>query len=175
MYIVGVFFKLSEIILRIIDVLKSFFSPEIVIFFVSMIPVLELRGGLIAASLLGIDWRLAMFICIVGNLLPIPFIILFIKKIFEYLKKTKFSNFVQKLEKKANKSSEKILKYEKLGLYFFVAIPLPGTGAWTGALVASLFGMNVKNAFFSILLGVFTAAVIMAIFSYGILKSVIPI
>lgn len=134
-----------------------------------MIPILELRGGLIAASLLGVDWKLAMIVCIIGNIIPIPFILIFIKRIFELLRRTKFKNVVYKMEEKANRNSEKILKYENWGLYLFVAIPMPGTGAWTGALVASLLSMKVKNAFIAICLGILTASIIMALFSYGLL------
>jgi Predicted membrane protein len=165
---------LEEFVLRAIGSLQSFFCPELIVFIISMIPVLELRGGLIAASLLGIDWPIAVTLCVIGNLIPIPFVIIFIKKIFEYFKNIKsISPVIIKLEEKAQKSSEKIFKYEKLGLYFFVAIPLPGTGAWTGALVAALFGMKIKNVFLSMLLGLITAAVIMALFSYGLLKPLI--
>lgn len=150
-----------------------FLSSEIIIFIISMIPVLELRGGLIAASLLGVDWKIAMILCIIGNIIPVPFILLFINKIFELLKRTKLKGIVYKIEKKANKNSSKVLKYENLGLYLFVALPLPGTGAWTGALIASMLGMKFKNAFISICLGILTAAVIMALFSYGVLGMLI--
>lgn len=160
---------MEEFINHIISLFSNFSSPAFIIFIISMLPVLELRGGLIAASLLGVDWRLAMIICIIGNLVPVPFILIFMKRIFKYMKKTGFSYIVDKLENKANKSSEKILKYETWGLYLFVAVPLPGTGAWTGSIVASLLGLKVKNSFFSILLGVLTAGIIMAIFSYGLL------
>lgn len=164
---------MEDLVFNIIQALKDFFNPQTVIFIISLIPILELRGGLIAASILGIDWRLAMIICIIGNLIPVPFIIMFVKKIFEYLKNTKLSVITTKLEKKANKSSEKVFKYEKWGLYFFVAIPFPGTGAWTGSLVAALCGMKFKNAILSIFLGIITAAVIMALFSYGVIRPLI--
>ena len=134
-----------------------------------MIPILELRGGMIAASLLGINWKVAMLICILGNIIPIPFILLFVKKVFEFLKNTSLSKLIYKLEKKADSKSKDILKYKKFGLFLFVAIPLPGTGAWTGAMIASLLGLKLKNAVISIFLGIVTAAIIMSIFSYGIL------
>lgn len=114
-----------------------------------------------------------MILCIIGNIIPVPFILLFINKIFELLKRTKLKGIVYKIEKKANKNSSKVLKYENLGLYLFVALPLPGTGAWTGALIASMLGMKFKNAFISICLGILTAAVIMALFSYGVLGMLI--
>lgn len=147
---------------------RNFLSPGWMIFFISALPVFELRGGLIAASLMGINWILASVICIIGNILPVPFIILFMKQIFEKLKNTRFSGFVNKIEEKAAKSSEKVFKYKRLGLYIFVALPIPGTGAWTGALVASLFGIEIKSATISIFLGLVTATVVMLLFSYVI-------
>lgn len=164
---------MEYIINQVIQFFDMFLSSEIIIFIISMIPVLELRGGLIAASLLGVDWKIAMILCIIGNIIPVPFILLFINKIFELLKRTKLKGIVYKIEKKANKNSSKVLKYENLGLYLFVALPLPGTGAWTGALIASMLGMKFKNAFISICLGILTAAVIMALFSYGVLGMLI--
>lgn len=160
---------MEDFIRSIVNSFCSFANPEFIIFIISMIPVLELRGGLIAASLLGVDWHLAMIICIIGNVIPVPFILLFMKKIFDFMKKTRLSPIFDKLQNKANKSSEKIFKYKSYGLYLFVAIPFPGTGAWTGSIVSSLFGMNLKNSFFSILLGILTAGVIMSLFSYGLL------
>ena len=153
----------------IVDFLYNKVSPELIIFIISMIPILELRGGMIAASLLGINWKVAMLICILGNIIPIPFILLFVKKVFEFLKNTSLSKLIYKLEKKADSKSKDILKYKKFGLFLFVAIPLPGTGAWTGAMIASLLGLKLKNAVISIFLGIVTAAIIMSIFSYGIL------
>lgn len=110
-----------------------------------------------------------MLICILGNIIPVPFILLFVKKVFELLKKTRFSKFIYKFEQKADNKSKDILKYKKLGLFLFVAIPIPGTGAWTGSMIASLLGFKMKNAIVSIFLGVITAAIIMSIFSYGVL------
>ena len=141
---------------------------EIVVFIISLCPILELRGGLIAASILHVDMWKAIPICIIGNILPIPFILLFIEKIFELLKNTRFVKMINKLEEKAEKGAQKIMKHKKWGLLLFVGIPLPGTGAWTGTLVASLFDMDVKKASVSILIGIFLAAVIMTSLSYGI-------
>lgn len=141
---------------------------ELVIFIISLCPILELRGGLIAASALGVNMWMAQLICIIGNIIPIPFILLFIEKIFIWLKNTRFVKFVNKLEAKAEKSAKKIMQHKKLGLFLFVAVPLPGTGAWTGALVAGLFKFNLKDASISIAAGVVTANVIMTIITYGI-------
>lgn len=142
---------------------------EMIVFIISMFPILELRGGLIAASLLGINIFEAIGICIVGNLIPIPFILLFITPIFRWLKKTKlFRPLVEKLEAKSMSKSDQIKKYEFLGLVLFVGIPLPGTGAWTGSLIASLLDIKFKKAFPAIVCGLILATVIMSFISYGI-------
>lgn len=141
---------------------------ELVVFIISLCPILELRGGLIAASLLGLDMWKAIPICVVGNILPIPFILLFIEKIFEWLKNTRLVKMINKLEDKAEKGAEKIMKYKNFGLLLFVGIPLPGTGAWTGSLVAALFHFKLKDAVISILGGIVLATVIMTFISYGI-------
>ena len=108
-------------------------SREMLVFLISMVPILELRGGIIAASLMGIEMWRAIFLCGLGNIIPVPFILLFITPIFRWLKRTKlFRPMVEKLETKAMAKSEKIEKYEFWGLVLFVGIPLPGTGAWTG-------------------------------------------
>jgi uncharacterized membrane protein len=149
--------------------LSGSMPKEIVVLIISMVPILELRGGLIAASVLGIDMFRAIGYCIVGNIIPIPFILLFITPIFNWMKKTKlFRPTVEKLEKKSMSKSDKIKKYEFLGLMLFVGIPLPGTGAWTGALIASLLGIKFKKAFWAIFFGLLIATVIMCIISYGI-------
>ena len=147
-------------------------GKEFIVFLISMVPILELRGGLLAAGPLMLNvplWR-AIPICIAGNLLPIPFILLLITPIFNWMKTTKiFRPMVEKLERKAMGKSDKIEKYEFWGLAIFVGIPLPGTGAWTGALIASLLGIKFKKAFPAIVIGVCMATVIMSILSYGIL------
>ncbi|GAA0772482.1 small multi-drug export protein [Clostridium subterminale] len=149
--------------------LSGFMPKEIVVLIISMVPILELRGGLIAASVLGIDMFRAIGYCFVGNIIPIPFILLFITPIFSWMKKTKlFRPIVEKLEKKSMSKSDQIKKYEFWGLMLFVGIPLPGTGAWTGALIASLLGIKLKKAFWAIFFGLIIATVIMCIFSYGI-------
>ena len=141
---------------------------EIVVFIISLCPILELRGGLIAASILHVDMWKAIPICVIGNILPIPFILLFIEKIFELLKNTRFVKMINKLEEKAEKGAKKIMKHKKFGLFLFVGIPLPGTGAWTGSLVAALFHFKLKDACLAILGGLVLATIIMAFISYGI-------
>ena len=155
------------------NTIGQYISKELAVFLVSMVPLVEERGGLLLASMLGIPMWRAIFLCVIGNILPIPFILLFIKKIFHWMADHHMSKIVVKMEEKAAKNKPKIDRYGQLGLILFVGIPLPGTGAWTGALVASLFDMDLKKASLSILLGIFLAAVIMTIVSYGALGSVI--
>ncbi|HCR82983.1 MAG TPA: small multi-drug export protein, partial [Lachnospiraceae bacterium] len=117
-------------------------------------------------------WQ-AVPICIIGNLLPIPFILLLITRIFDWMKGTKkLRPMVEKLETKAMSKSANIEKYEFWGLLIFVGIPLPGTGAWTGALIAALLGIRFKKAFPAIALGVLMAGCIMTILSYGIIGGI---
>ncbi len=145
------------------------FPPEITIFIVSLLPILELRGGMIAARLLGVPFLRAFIICFVGNMVPIPFILLFIKKIFAFLRKYPFfQKIIVRLEAKTEKNKDKILRYKSWGLLLFVAIPLPGTGGWTGALMAALLDIPNKRALPIITLGVFIAGLIMSFFTYGI-------
>lgn len=154
--------------------LSPYISEYGVIFIISLFPILELRGGLIAASLLKVPALEAIPICIVGNILPIPFILLFIRQIFKLLKKTKvFRGLIEKLENRAMKKSDSIKKYEIWGLLLFVGIPLPGTGAWTGALIASLLEMDIKKSSLAILGGIALACAIMYIFSYQILGNLV--
>ena len=149
-------------------------DKNLVIFLISCMPILELRGGLIAATLLGLNPITSFIICFIGNLLPIPFILYFITPLFNKLKKTKLLNkFVTKLENKANSKKDKIEKSEFIGLLLFVGIPLPGTGAWTGTLIASMINMNKKKALLAAFLGVILAGIIMMIVSYGLIGSLI--
>ncbi|MBQ5439389.1 MAG: small multi-drug export protein [Clostridia bacterium] len=158
---------LQHLIETIINALGGV-PAELIVFIISLFPILELRGGLIAASILHIDMWKAIPICIAGNILPIPFILLFIEKIFELLKNTKLVKLINKLEQKAEDGAKKIMKYKKWGLLLFVGIPLPGTGAWTGSLVAALFHFKLKDACLAILGGIVLATVIMCFISYGI-------
>lgn len=156
------------------ETLGSFLPKEVFVFLVSMLPLIELRGGLIAASLLKIPLLQANIICLLGNIVPIPFVLLFIKKLFTWMKERGIlTGFVRFLEKRAEKKSAGIEKGEFAFLLFFVGIPLPGTGAWTGSLIASLMEMDVKKASAAIVLGVLLACVIMDIVSYGVLGNLV--
>ena len=131
--------------------------------FISMLPLVELRAGIPIAVGLGLT-------CIVANILPIPFIILFIRKIFAVVRKwsATFEKLISKVEAKAYKHQDMIDKYAAMGLFILTAIPLPGTGAWTASLLATLMDMRLSRAFFPIALGVVGAGTIMAILSYGV-------
>lgn len=152
------------------------FGKEIVVFIISLMPILELRGGLIAAALLKVNPIAGYIVSIIGNALPVPFILLFISKILDVMEKSKikwlnkFSNF---LKTKADKNKSQIEKYGYFGLVLFVGIPLPGTGAWTGCLVASLLNLDKKKSFFCVLVGILIASIIMMILSYGLLGNLI--
>ena len=154
--------------------LSGVISKEAIIFIISMIPILELRGALLVAGpLLGVPVAKAIPLCILGNIIPVPFILLLIRPIFAWLRKTRlFRPLVEKLEKKAMSKSDRISRYEFWGLVLFVGIPLPGTGAWTGALVASLLGIDWKKAFGAIVVGVCMASVIMYILSYVVIGGI---
>lgn len=155
---------------RIVDVFQGNVPKELIIFLVSMLPVLELRGGMIAAKLLGVPLLKAFVICYIGNILPIPFILLFIRKIFQFLKRFSGTRkIVEKLEVRSMHQSEKVKRWRNWGLLLFVAVPLPGTGGWTGALIAALLDIRIKTSLPIIALGVLIANLIMTAFSYGLL------
>lgn len=151
--------------------LQDKIPEELIAFVISLCPVLECRGGMIAARLMEIPFIKAFLICYLGNMLPIPFIILFIRKIFDFLRRFKFfEKIVLKLEAKTEKNKDKVLKYEAWGLLLFVAIPLPGTGGWTGALMAALLDIRMKKSLPIIALGVLIAGFIMSGLTYGIFQ-----
>ncbi len=168
--------KLAKFFIGLFGGIASvWWGKYLVMFIISLFPILELRGGLIAASLMNAPMIPSFIVCFIGNVLPIPFILWFITSIFEYLKKK--GNFlgklVLKLENKANSKKEQIERLKYLGLVLFVGIPLPGTGAWTGCLIAALLGMDKKKSCLAAILGVIMAGIIMLIFSYGILGGIL--
>ena len=153
---------MDSIALWFASTLGQYVSKEVVIFIISMIPILELRGGLLVAWSLGVP------------IIPIPFILLFIRKIFQWMKKLPFfAKLIGKLEDRAMKKSDSIKKYEFWGLVLFVGIPLPGTGAWTGSLIAALLEIDFKKAVLAELLGIIIATVIVSLVSYGLLGSIV--
>ena len=153
------------------DAVIAYFSQTndvLATFLMSMLPIIELRGSIIFAAAQSVPWYIAYIVSVVGNVLPIPFIILFLRPVLNYLKKTKhLAKVAHYIQERSMKKADKILKYEILGLFIFVAIPLPGTGAWTGAIIASLLDMRIIKAFPTIVLGVLTAGIIMLLGSYG--------
>lgn len=152
----------------------SLLGKYILIFIISLLPVLELRGGLIAASLLNLPMWGSILVCVLGNILIIPFVLFLMEKFILLLSKISiFKKFFDWWQKKALKKKSIIDKYGYLGIMLFVAVPLPGSGAWTGCMLAVLLGLDKKKSFLAALLGVIIAAIIMSIFSFGILKGVV--
>lgn len=140
------------------------------VFLMSMLPLVELRGGIILGAAQGLPWYQNFIACVIGNMIPVPFILLFIPKILDFLERFRpFRPLVGWLRRKAEKHSQKVLSGAFLGLFLLVALPIPGTGAWTGSLVAALFSLPRWRSFFIILLGVMTCGAIMALASYGVL------
>lgn len=148
---------------------KTLWGKIIITFLISMVPIIELRGAIPVATGAGLDWRIAIIVAVIGNMLPVPFIIIFIKKIFALMRKIspKLDKIVAKMENKAFSKRDVIDKYGPWGLWIFVAIPLPGTGAWTGALIAAMLDIPLKKAFPAVAGGVITAGIIVAFVSYG--------
>lgn len=148
---------------------NTYFGKIVMTFLISMVPVIELRGAIPIGVGAGLNLWLTIAVSIVGNLVPVPFIIIFIKKIFAWLrtKSEKLNGLVTRLEKRAESKSATVQKYAFWGLFILVAIPLPGTGAWTGALVAAMLEMPLKKAFPAIMLGVLGAGAIVAFVTYG--------
>lgn len=143
-------------------------GQDVALFLISMIPLIELRGSIPLGAMLDMPWYTVFFISLIGNLLPIPFIILFVRPIFDWLKKTRlFHGLATKLENKLLSKADRVTRYEVIGLMIFVAVPLPGTGAWSGAGIAALLGMRLRPALLSIAAGVVIAGIIMTLASYG--------
>ena len=145
-------------------------SNYVYVFLISMLPIIELRGAIPVAFALGLPMMPSFWVSVIGNLLPVPFILLLITPLCRILKKTRLFSWLPRfLERKVEKNREKITKYAIFGLFLFVAVPLPGTGAWTGALVASFLDFKFRDALISIACGVLVAGIIMSAFSYGLL------
>ena len=152
------------------------YGREILVFIISLMPILELRGGLLAAALLGLDPLPSYIISIIGNVLPVPFILLLITKVLAWMKNSKvkfFNKIANWLDEKVEKHKGQIEKYGYWGVVLFVGIPLPGTGAWTGTLIASVLNMDKKKTFWAVLAGIVMASIIMMILSFGVVANVI--
>lgn len=166
--------KIVEIFINLFGGIISInYGKEILIFLISMFPILELRGGILAAALLNMNPQNSFIICLLGNIIVIPIALYFLELIFKILRKINFfDKIINKIEKKCLSKREQLDKYGYLGLLLFVGIPLPGTGAWTGCFLASLLGMNKKKSAIAAMLGVLIAGIIMMILSFGLLKRV---
>ena len=139
---------------------------EILIMAISMIPVIELRGAIPVAFAMGMEWWKALILCVIGNLVPVPFVVVYMRPLFNFFRKSRFFvGIIEWLEKRTMKKADTVLKYSAIALFAFVAIPLPGTGAWTGAMIAAILGMRLKHAMPAITLGVLTAGVLMSMLS----------
>ena len=154
-------------------IMGQYLSKESIVFILSIMPIIELRGGLIAASLLKIPYVQALCLAIIGNILPIPFVLFFFSKAVSFLEKFTYTKpLAHWFRKKVDAHRESVEKYDFWGLVLFVGIPLPGTGAWTGAMVAALLKMNRKKSLLAIFLGLVLASCIMSLLSYGLLAAI---
>ena len=137
---------------------------------VSMVPIVELRGGIPFGVTLGLSVWAAYLAAVIGNILPVPFILVYIRRIFQWMRRRlpRLNRLVDKLERKAHLKGRRVTKYKYLGLMLFVAIPLPGTGAWTGALAAAFLDMPLRKAIPSIFAGILIAGIVISILTFGV-------
>ena len=165
---------MTEVVQSLVGTLSGKISSEFIVFLVSMIPLLELRGSILAAGFMNTTFLPTYIAAVLGNMIPIPFILIFIEFIFNWMEKVKKKKKIpKKIKEKALSKSEQIEKYGYFGLFIFVAIPLPGTGAWTGALLSVLLGLKKGKSLLAILLGVMTAGLIMSLLAFGIIQNII--
>lgn len=158
----------------IVSAIRDFFletvGRELCVFFCSMIPIIELRGAIPMGAIFGLPWWQSYLLSVIGNMLPVPFILLFIKAVLKWMTNSKitfFNKLAGWLNRKVEKNRDKIAKYSFWGVCLFVAVPLPVTGAWTGSLVAAMIDMKFWKALLSCLFGVMIAGVVMTLISYG--------
>lgn len=153
-----------------IEHLASIWQELLVVFGISMVPVIELRGAIPIAIAYDIPWQIAYILCVVGNLFPVPFIIAYMKPLFGFIRRSRlFVKVIDWLENRTMKKAETVLKYSGIALFIFVAIPAPGTGAWTGAMIAAILGMRMKYSLPWIALGVAVAGMIVTLLSYHLI------
>lgn len=154
--------------------MKDLIHPYLQLLLISMLPVIELRGGIpYGVMSLELPFWTVYGICVIGNILPVPFLIRFSKSVVEWLaQKRILGDFFGKIIRRADEKAHTIGRYELLGLFLFVAIPLPGTGAWTGSLVAAILRLRLVPALIAISLGVMTSGIIMGILSFGLLEAI---
>ena len=161
-----------------IDLIQNFFletvGKELCVFFCSMLPIIELRGAIPLGAVLGVPWWLNYILAVLGNILPVPFILLFIKKVLKWMTSSKiafFNKIGTLLTDKADKNRTRIERFSFWGVCIFVALPLPMTGAWTGSLVAAFIDMKFWKALLSCFIGVLIAGVLMSLASYGVVSA----
>lgn len=155
--------------IELLETYLSAINKDFAVFVVSMLPIVELRGA-IPFGIEGLDmnWLRVFLISVFGNMIPIPFVIWIIRPLIEWLLKSKmFSKVGKWIDERTKRKSESVTKYKKLGLFILVAIPLPGTGAWTGATVAGLLDMRLKDALPAIFAGVIAAGILVIGITYG--------
>ncbi len=159
------------------EILSVIFKPEfwmsikeeIMVLGVAAVPVLELRASIPIGMAMSMNWKVVYILSVLGNILPIPFIIVYMRPFFSFLRRTKyFDKFIHWIEHRTMKKAETVMKYSAIGLFLFVAIPLPGTGAWTGAMIAAMLDMRMKYAFPAILAGVLAAGALVMSISYHV-------
>ncbi len=164
----------EQMVHTLLELLSGIQMKELIVFIISLIPTIELRGGIIAGYLLGLPWLRNLVVAVIANVIPVPFILFFIKKVLAFMiKHGILVKLVDWIEARGQSKSSEVTKYEVFGLMLFVAIPLPGTGAWTGSLVAALLEMDVKKAMLSVFAGVLVAGFIMTVLSYGLLDFIL--
>ena len=151
---------------------ETFAGEFLLTLLVSMVPVVELRGGIPFGVARGLPVWAAYLAAIIGNFLPAPFIIVYIRRIFQWMRRRipRLNRMVDALERKAHLKGQKVTRYKYLGLMLFVAIPLPGTGAWTGSLAAAFLDMPLRKALPSVIAGVLIAGLAISVLSYGVVS-----
>ncbi|NLB16247.1 MAG: small multi-drug export protein [Clostridiales bacterium] len=146
----------------------TLFKNILWVFFISALPFVELRGAIPVGAALGLDWHLSFILSVLGNMLPVPFILIFMKRVIKWMKSTKkLKGIAERIENHTLKKSKLVGNIEAAGLIILIAIPLPGTGAWTGAMTALLLNMKLRYAVFCILIGVILAGIIVTGITYG--------
>ncbi len=155
---------------NVMNYIMEMWQELLVVFGISMVPIVELRGAIPIAIAYDVPWQLAYILCVLGNIFPVPFIIAYMKPIFGFIRRSKFFvKFIDWMEKRTMKKAETVLKYSGIALFVFVAIPAPGTGAWTGAMIAAILGMRMKYSVPWIALGVAVAGAIVTFLSYHLI------
>lgn len=154
---------------NILDIIFNFFNREVWVMITAALPIIEVRGAIPFGISLGLSPLESLILSLIGSIVPVPIILFTIRPIFNYLKSTKtFKKVVHRLTDKSLSKSSKVQKYGAWGLLVFAAIPLPGTGVWSGSFIASLLNMRFKWAFPAIFVGNIIAGIFITILTYGV-------